>query len=335
MESLASRSSHLKRTQLDRTIAKALKVTKFDSVSTLLTDYMTQKAGFDVAECGPNVACPTDVKGVKKASSPLIGSAGVPRASSPTIGGHEEHEEHEEHGPQDQPGAKAWNNLIGSAKSGPRSNELQLPTGKLEEDREASLFASRTRHGRRMVSVMTAGRKRRRGAPCFRRARTADARTGTGERGIAQRGLGIRDMTPPGFSPPVTDEPPFEGDGTATAESQGVPSSSGEQDAPEEGGAKAGALENGIPAVGRVGEDNRVGGSTQKRQGREMCFNCWSKGNAKMCRLHGGSVGSSGGGKKGEEVQASESALMCKNWDVGVMQRRYRAEELQVNERTP
>lgn len=39
-----------------------------------------------------------------------------------------------------------------------------------------------------------------------------------------------------------------------------------------------------------------------------------------------------GGGGRGtaSDTRPAESTLMCKNWDIGVMRRRYRSEELQV-----
>lgn len=55
---------------------------------------------------------------------------------------------------------------------------------------------------------------------------------------------------------------------------------------------------------------------------RQVCFNCWSAGKGKRCILHREDLQGKEGGKK-------ESALMCKNWDLGVLRRRYRAEEIQ------
>ena len=52
----------------------------------------------------------------------------------------------------------------------------------------------------------------------------------------------------------------------------------------------------------------------------EMCFGCWSAGGARKCQMH--------------EVpyakrKASETMLLCRNWELDVMRRRYRAEEIQ------
>lgn len=83
----------------------------------------------------------------------------------------------------------------------------------------------------------------------------------------------------------------------------------------------------------------------------EVCFNCWSAGRGKKCNLHNvdkvrainrtsspwhsmmsgelrppGLLVQDG---KPLPLKGGESKLMCKNWDLGVMRRRYRAEEIQ------
>lgn len=50
-----------------------------------------------------------------------------------------------------------------------------------------------------------------------------------------------------------------------------------------------------------------------------MCFGCWSAGLQNNCALHTTS------GK----IKPSETMLLCRNWDISVMRRRYRAEEIQ------
>ncbi len=62
--------------------------------------------------------------------------------------------------------------------------------------------------------------------------------------------------------------------------------------------------------------------STGKTKG--VCFNCWSAGKGKKCMLHKEEAASNG-----QVQKKTESALMCKNWDLGVLRRRYRAEEIQ------
>ena len=69
------------------------------------------------------------------------------------------------------------------------------------------------------------------------------------------------------------------------------------------------------------GGAGQAGADVTKRV-EEICFNCWSSGKGKFCALH-----------KTEErmtgMRASESALMCKNWNLGVLQKRYRSEDIQ------
>lgn len=51
-----------------------------------------------------------------------------------------------------------------------------------------------------------------------------------------------------------------------------------------------------------------------------MCFGCWSAGVKRQCSIH-------------EDVdmkmKPSQTMLLCRNWDLGVMRRRYRSEEIQ------
>ena len=54
-----------------------------------------------------------------------------------------------------------------------------------------------------------------------------------------------------------------------------------------------------------------------------VCFNCWSAGKGKKCMFHKEEL------ENNSKNQSKESALMCKNWDLGVLRRRYRAEEIQ------
>lgn len=50
-----------------------------------------------------------------------------------------------------------------------------------------------------------------------------------------------------------------------------------------------------------------------------MCFGCWSAGLNKHCSLH----------ETGRKLKASETMLLCRNWELEVMKRRYRSEEIQ------
>jgi hypothetical protein len=50
-----------------------------------------------------------------------------------------------------------------------------------------------------------------------------------------------------------------------------------------------------------------------------MCFGCWSAGAKRKCSLHDG----------GEMLKPSQTMLLCRNWELGVLRRRYRSEEIQ------
>uniref|UniRef100_A0A7S2KYF9 WW domain-containing protein n=1 Tax=Leptocylindrus danicus TaxID=163516 RepID=A0A7S2KYF9_9STRA len=52
---------------------------------------------------------------------------------------------------------------------------------------------------------------------------------------------------------------------------------------------------------------------------REICFNCWSAGTGKQCMQHQG---------KDKAKHGDESLLLCKNWDIDMLRRRYRSEEI-------
>ena len=51
-----------------------------------------------------------------------------------------------------------------------------------------------------------------------------------------------------------------------------------------------------------------------------LCFGCWSAGGKRKCVMH------EDGGIK---LKTSQTMLLCRNWDLSVMQRRYRSEEMQ------
>ena len=52
---------------------------------------------------------------------------------------------------------------------------------------------------------------------------------------------------------------------------------------------------------------------------QSMCFGCWSSGMNRRCSLHEGT----------EKLRPSQTMLLCRNWDLDVMRRRYRSEEIQ------
>ncbi|TYZ59008.1 hypothetical protein PybrP1_009307 [[Pythium] brassicae (nom. inval.)] len=53
-----------------------------------------------------------------------------------------------------------------------------------------------------------------------------------------------------------------------------------------------------------------------------VCFNCWSSSNGRYCEVHRDP-------NESRKVKASESALMCANWDLDQLRRKHRAEEIQ------
>jgi len=65
-------------------------------------------------------------------------------------------------------------------------------------------------------------------------------------------------------------------------------------------------------------------GSGKKRKKRQVCFACWSAGDdmVKRCDMHEEDDNAPDDGR-------DESILMCGNWNVHALRRRYRAEELQ------
>lgn len=85
-----------------------------------------------------------------------------------------------------------------------------------------------------------------------------------------------------------------------------------------------GTDENKITNVGELSIKNvehpGFGGPTDPNT---MCFGCWSAGSHRKCALH--EEASAGGGA----MKASQTMLLCRNWDMDVMRRRYRSEELQ------
>lgn len=75
------------------------------------------------------------------------------------------------------------------------------------------------------------------------------------------------------------------------------------------------------------GHDNAADtGDASKELGMKassaVCFNCWSSSNGRFCEIHRDP-------NENRKVKASESALMCANWDLDQLRRKYRAEEIQ------
>ncbi|KAE9091866.1 hypothetical protein PF010_g18021 [Phytophthora fragariae] len=60
-----------------------------------------------------------------------------------------------------------------------------------------------------------------------------------------------------------------------------------------------------------------------RQEAVRVCFNCWSASNGRHCDLHQDSRDAT------RKVRATESALMCANWELDQLRRKYRAEEIQ------
>lgn len=217
---------------------------------------------------------------------------------------------------------KRRRNRTARSTTGFLDDATPYPTGKLEQDKSPPLFnSSIVGGGRRMVSVMTgAGRK------AARAVKTAGKRRKRDRGGTSTKGLAIRDLPPSGFELPPG--------GANTGRTDASVGSEGDdhQRSDKETLGNLGRREDSTGVNGKQvpGED---GVETQDREVKEICFNCWSKGSGKTCTLHTDTCNKSLRGRTGVkagEIRAAESALMCKNWDIGVMRRRYRSEELQV-----
>ena len=66
--------------------------------------------------------------------------------------------------------------------------------------------------------------------------------------------------------------------------------------------------------------DGLDNGRNDRTGDQPICFGCWSCGGAKKCQLHT---------DPDEMVEPSKTMLLCRNWDLGIMRRRYRSEEIQ------
>lgn len=65
---------------------------------------------------------------------------------------------------------------------------------------------------------------------------------------------------------------------------------------------------------------DHAGFSPPESDCHNMCFGCWSAGSAKACVLHT---------DPDKKIEKHQSMLLCRNWELGVMRRRYRSEEIQ------
>ena len=312
-------------------------MTKFDSVSTLLADYTGRKIAA-AADNNNNNNDNDEVAGMSSAPSKIRRRA----ATAAPTGGGATLRTGKKRSRNNNASDTAGGNPEGSGGRGVTTASASLdrntiyPSGKLEEDKNPSLFgASAAGGGRKMVSLMTAVGKKLGGGGgggVKRRAKTAGKATNgpqAEERGGSLTGLAIRDLTPPGFLPPKTAPSGDDTGATTAAPGEITDAAAGPSTAQNAGIA-------GVEGQAREGEATE---QADAQKIKEVCFNCWSKGSGKTCTLHsggaagnGGTAGGGGPGKDHGQTRVAESALMCKNWDVGVMRRRYRSEELQVRE---
>jgi hypothetical protein len=106
----------------------------------------------------------------------------------------------------------------------------------------------------------------------------------------------------------------------------GVPTSQAEFTfgSPTAGGGGGGGAtgEGGDSGGGDMGVD--MGDSLGKpKRVREVCFTCWSRGQGAKCELH------LAPGEKDRPVPPGKSALVCGNWDLAAIARKFRSEEIQ------
>lgn len=76
-------------------------------------------------------------------------------------------------------------------------------------------------------------------------------------------------------------------------------------------------------ASGRYQETRYDGSTSPARKGKTICFNCWSSSTGTYCDLH------TDPRMAARKIKASASALMCANWELDQLRRKYRAEEIQ------
>ena len=60
-----------------------------------------------------------------------------------------------------------------------------------------------------------------------------------------------------------------------------------------------------------------------EKQVREVCFNCWSRGMGAKCEMH------LPPGERDRPVPPGQSVLVCTNWDIASIARKFRSEEIQ------
>jgi hypothetical protein len=86
---------------------------------------------------------------------------------------------------------------------------------------------------------------------------------------------------------------------------------------------------NNPPSEGWAAVTSATGGdmpSTAQWDASSICFGCWVNGRKGQCGLH---VPRSGANERPPPLPKSKTMLLCRNWDIGILRRRYRSEEIQ------
>ena len=76
-------------------------------------------------------------------------------------------------------------------------------------------------------------------------------------------------------------------------------------------------------ATALFGSTGGSAGDTVDKRVREVCFNCWSRGLGAKCEMH------LPPGERDRPVPPGQSVLVCTNWDIAAIARKYRSEEIQ------
>ncbi|GMG16434.1 unnamed protein product [Phytophthora fragariaefolia] len=72
-----------------------------------------------------------------------------------------------------------------------------------------------------------------------------------------------------------------------------------------------------------VDPDDPEAKEAERHEAARVCFNCWSASSGRNCDLHQDPREAT------RKVRSTESALMCANWELDQLRRKYRAEEIQ------
>ena len=106
----------------------------------------------------------------------------------------------------------------------------------------------------------------------------------------------------------------------ASSSGNGTPSSAMEGAASSLSIREVDHRDGGTEAINKPGTAEYERGMSLMGVEDEMCFGCWSAGGQRKCQLHEAPY---------SKRPSSETMLLCRNWELDVMKRRYRSEELQ------